>query len=100
MIYTYICPNGHEVDARGGVSDVSRSCRCGAVSRRRAFNHVAIVGETVPIEQRQGVRDFMEATREVDYHYTKAESEGMPVKRPNLYKEAKKKARAMGAQIR
>ena len=100
MIYTYICPNGHEVDARGGVSDVSRPCRCGAVSRRREFNHVAIVGETVMKEQKYHLSDFTEASAEVDYHYTKAENEGMPVKRPNLYKKAKAKARAMGAQIR
>lgn len=75
------------------MDDSTSPCsRCNRVAERRGFNLVSIVGETAVKEQRQGVRDYIEASGEVDYHYTKAENEGMPVKRPNLWKQAKKKA--------
>lgn len=99
--YVYRCASGHETEKRGGLEETSAPCSiCGKSAQRRGFNHVAIVGETVPREQRQDVRNFQEASAEVDYHYTKAETEGMPVKRPNLWKQAKKKAKAQGAQLR
>lgn len=100
MIYTYVCPQGHEVDARGGVADVSRPCECGKAARRREFYLPAIVGATVMKEQKYRVSEFQEAAMEVDYAYTKAESDGMPVKRPDLWGAAKKKAKAQGVQLR
>ena len=41
--------------------------------------------------QSYGVANFEEASAEVDYHYSKAENNGDPVKRPNLWKQGKKK---------
>lgn len=92
MYYEYVCKCGRVATKRGGPSDVTAPCSCGETSRRREFNHVAIVGETVMKAQSYGTADFVEASAEVDYHYTKAENEGMPIKRPNLWKTAKKKA--------
>ena len=99
-IYDLICESGHVTTKRGGYDLVSAPCACGATARRRPFNHVAIVGETVMKAQSYGVANFEEASAEVDYHYSKAENNGDPVKRPNLWKQGKKKAKAMGAKIR
>ena len=91
--YEYVCARNHVTERRGGVDDVHAPCSvCDAPAQRRTFNLAYVVGTTTPIEQRQEVRDFQEASHEVDYHYSKAENEGMPVKRPNLWKQAKKKA--------
>ena len=91
MIYTYVCPNGHEIDRRGGVADVTLPCACGCIGTRKPFNRIAIKGETVA-KAPYSVSEFVEASAEVDYHYTKAENDGMPVKRPDLWGQAKKKA--------
>lgn len=99
MIYEYECPSGHVEVKRGGVDDSTSPCHCAQIGRRKEFNLAAIVGATVMKEQKYRVSEFLEAGMEVDYHYTKAENEGMPVKRPNLYKKAKAKAKAMGAPI-
>jgi hypothetical protein len=47
-------------------------------------------------ESRSDVRSFQEASMEVDHAYTKAENKGMPVKRPNLFKQAKAAAKKKG----
>ena len=93
MWYEYTCPEGHVTEKKGGVGDVHTSCSaCNRMARRREFNLAALVGTTVPKIQRREVADFKEASEEVDYHYTKAEEKGMPVKRPDLWGQAKKKA--------
>ena len=99
-LYEYVCDNAHVTERRGGFEEVSAPCACGLTSRRREFNLAAIVGATVMKEQKYRVSEFQEASAEIDYHYTKAENNGMPVKRPDLYGEAKKRARAQGAQVR
>jgi hypothetical protein len=101
VIYVYVCEDGHETEKKAGLSDVQARCSvCGKSAPRRPFNLVSIVGETVPIEQRQEVRDFQEASQEIDYHYTKAENDGMPVKRPDLWGKAKREARKRDPKVR
>jgi len=90
--YEYTCPRGHVTERRGGVADAALPCSCGEMAQRRPFNHAAIVGATVAKDERRRTADFVEASAEVDYHYTKAENEGMSVKRPDLWGIAKKKA--------
>jgi len=73
------------------VGDVRASCsRCNRLAERRGFNFVSIGTK----EKKYRVSEFVEASQEVDYAYTKAENEGMTVKRPNLYKQALARARA------
>lgn len=99
-MYQYTCPSGHVSERRGGLDESSAPCFCGLTAQRKGFNHVAVIGVSVVKEERQGVADYVEASHEVDYHYTKAENEGMPVKRPNLWKQAMKEAKKKGATCR
>ena len=101
MWYEYTCPNGHVTEKRGGVADATSPCpRCDGVAERRQFNLVPILGSTVMKEQKYRVSEFMEASQEINYGYAKAENEGMPVKRPDLWGQAKAKARKQGAKLR
>ena len=90
-LYEYVCPLGHTTEKIGGLEATSAPCLCGERAYRVEVNHFAMVGPVK--EARSDVRNFQEASAEVDYHYTKAENEGMPVKRPNLWKQAKQKVR-------
>lgn len=101
MIYEYTCPEGHVTEKRGGVADATSPCSaCNRLARRREFNLPALVGATVMKEQKFRVSEFQEAAAEVDYHYTKAENKGMPVKRPDLWGAAKREARKRGVKVR
>lgn len=91
-LYQYVCPSGHTAERIRGFSERRTPCACGQMSVRAEVNRFAIVGSEPYKETRADVRGFQEASMEVDYHYTKAEDKGMPVKRPNLWKEAKKRA--------
>ena len=97
MLYDYVCPSGHVTEKRGGVSDIHTPCsQCNRLSQRRGFNLVSIGTK----EKKYRVSEFMEASQEVDYHHTRAENDGMPVKRPNLYKEGLREAKRRGAKVR
>ncbi len=76
-------------------------CKCGEAAKRSEVNHVGFSGfAATPRDQqnyRQSFREFKEASEEVDYHYTRAENNGDPVKSPNLFQEGLKQAKAMGA---
>lgn len=101
MWYVYTCPDGHVTERRGSVGDAHTPCsRCNRLAKRREFNLPVLVGATVAKEQTYRVSEFQEASAEVDYHYTKAENAGMPVKRPDLWGIAKKEARKRGAEVR
>ena len=83
------------------MADATSPCSaCNRLARRREFNLPVLVGATVMKEQKYRVSEFVEASQEVDYHYTKAENEGMPVKRPDLWGQAKQEARRRGAKVR
>ena len=100
-LYEYHCPDcGASFDYRARYEDETWPCACGAVATRNPVNLTAIVGATVMRPTKYRVSEFQEASAEVDYAYTKAESEGQPVKRPDLWKAAKKEARKRGAPIR
>jgi hypothetical protein len=73
--FLFRCPNGHENELLRHRDTVEVPCACGEFA------------------------DFKEASAEVDYHYTKAEDSGMPVKRPNLFQTGLAKARKMGVKI-
>ena len=98
--YEYRCPAGHVFEKRGGYEDAVAACACGEAASRNPVNLTAIVGATVMKPTKYRVSEFQEASAEVDYAYTKAESEGQPVKRPDLWNAAKKEARKRGAPIR
>ena len=101
MWYEYTCPEGHVTEKKGGVEDIHTPCSgCNRKARRRVFNLASIVGGTVMKEQKYRVSEFMEASQEVDYYHTKAENKGMPVKRPDLWKQAQREARRRGAKVR
>lgn len=100
MIYEYVCDEGHVTTKRGGPDDRSAPCACGLKGERRPFYLTAIVGETVMKEQKYRVSEFQEASAEVDYAYSQAEKDGVPVKRPDYYKIAKQRAAARGAKLR
>jgi hypothetical protein len=71
-------------------------CGCGDLALRQSVYHFN-VGEYEGVkESRSDVRSFQEASMEVDHAYTKAENKGMPVKRPNLFKQAKAAAKKKG----
>ncbi len=93
-LYQYTCLRGHITEKLGGLEETSALCLCGDLAFRQAVNHFAIVGSEPIKETRSDVRSFQEASAEVDYHYTKAENDGMPVKRSNLWKQAKRKGGA------
>jgi len=100
--FLFRCPNGHESELLRHRDTVEVACACGAAARRAEVNHVAVTGfAETPRDQRNYRRefaDFKEASAEVDYHYTKAEDSGMPVKRPNLFRAGLAKAEKMGAR--
>ena len=91
-LYRYVCPSGHTAERIRGFSERRTPCACGQMSVRSEVNHFAVVGSEPFKESRADVRCFQEASMEVDHAYTKAEDKGMPVKRPNLWKKAKKNA--------
>ena len=98
MWYEYRCPDGHVTEKKGGVDDVHAPCSaCNRQARRREFNLPVIVGEMR--EQKYRVSEFLEASQEVDYLFTRAENEGVAVKRPNLYKAGLREARRRGAKL-
>ena len=74
--YEYECPSGHLTERRGGVEDSHTPCPdCSQQAKRREFNLAALVGATVMKAQKYRVSEYIEASQEVDYHYTKAENE-------------------------
>jgi len=95
--FLFRCPKGHESELLRHRDTVEVACACGAAARRAEINRIAVVGfaETPRGEEnyRREFADFREASAEVDYHYTKAEDSGMPVKRPNLFQMGLAKAR-------
>lgn len=96
-LYDYVCPSGHATEKIGGLSEKVAPCFCGLNAYRSEVNQFTF-GEYEPVkETRSDVRSFQEASAEVDYHYTKAEmQEGQKVARPNLYRQAKRDAKAKG----
>ena len=97
MIYEYRCPRGHVTTKRGGLDDASSPCGCGLTVQRKPFNLASIRGDTVA--GTYSVSEFMEATQEVDYHYAKAQADGMPVRRPDPWAIAKREARKRNPKI-
>lgn len=100
MLYSYTCPSGHVFERIGGLDASSAPCSCGLTAGRAEVNHFAVVGASIANTERQRVADYVESSTEVDYHYTKAENNGVPVKRPNLYQAAMKQAQKMGAPVK
>ena len=98
-LYQYVCPSGHTTERIRGLEESTAPCLCGQEARRSEVNHFAISTPEPYKEERGGVRDFVEASQEVDYHYTKAENNGVPVKRPNLYQRGLSRAKKMGAKV-
>jgi hypothetical protein len=102
--FLFRCPHGHENELLRHRDTVEVACGCGATARRAEVNRIAVTGfaETPRGQEnyRREFADFKEASAEVDYAYTKAESDGMPVRRPNLYKAGLRKAQREGAKIR
>lgn len=99
--YEYRCAAGHAFDKRSSSYDEALTvCACGEPARRAEFYLPNIVGETVMKPTKYRVSEFQEAHAEVDYHYDRAEKEGMPVQRPNLWQAAKQEARRRGAPIK
>ena len=91
-IYDFRCAQGHLTERRAGIDVTSLLCRCGDLALRQSVYRFS-VGEPEGFkESRADVRSFQEASMEVDHAYTKAEDKGMPVKRPNLWKKAKRNA--------
>ena len=101
--FLFRCPNGHESDLLRHRDTVEVPCACGATARRAEVNRIAVVGfAEIPRGEenyRREFADFREASAEVDYHYTKAEDAGTPIKRPNLFQAGLAKARKMGVKI-
>jgi len=92
-LYQYVCPSGHTTERIRGLEESTAPCLCGLTASRAEVNLFAVVGAEPVKETRSDVRSFQEASAEVDYHYTKAENKGMPVKRPNLWEKAKQRRR-------
>lgn len=104
--YDYRCDRGHVTESRQGYDVTFIPCRCGLpAARLGVYRDQYMNAETGPklnIKQpaasRQRVRDFREASQEIDHAYSKIDDPN--VKAPNYYKEGLKKARKRGAKVR
>ncbi len=113
-IYWYSCASGHTSEELRGYEETSIPCPCGRTAHREAVYPVYAITETggssLPSRLRDRVMtrngkwrlgEFQEAQEEVHYAYDKVErQEGVKVKRPNLYKTARRQAKRMGAKVK
>ncbi len=97
-LFTYICTAGHSHDALGQVR--SPSCRpcpeCGGQAERQQFYANTVIGETrTPLdEKRYDIKEFEEASAEVEYAHEKAQNEaGRELKTPSMWNESKRRAK-------
>ena len=99
-LYTYTCPSGHSHDAIGALASASqRQCpECDQEAERESLYRVALVGEArVPPDQRQhSLKDFKEATAELEHDFNKAQnSAGQELQPPSYWKESQRQAREL-----
>ena len=96
-LYEYVCSLGHTMERIGGLSDSTAPCSlCPEIAHRLEVNHVSIGTK----EKKYRVSDFVEASSEIEHTFASAEQrEGVPVKRPNLYKAGLKEANRRGAKV-
>jgi len=95
-LYEYACPAGHVTELRRPVSVSTQACSCGRPSVRKSVYRV----QAAYPEQTFAGRDFIEASAEIEDRRASLEKyEGVPVKGPDLYKQALRKAnRIMASQ--
>ena len=99
-LYIFHCPE-HEIERLASRTTTAILCpHCGKTAVRQEVNHIGVTGfAAVPRDQksyRQSFKEFKEASAEVDYHYSKAEANGDPVKSPNLFQAGLAQARKQG----
>lgn len=112
-LYDFNCEAcGTVTETRQGFETASIPCRCGAIAQRvGVYREQFIQAETGPVGGKKNeippsdirlgreVSEFQEASKEVAYHYDKAETEGVTVKRPNLFKRGMREARKKNPKI-
>lgn len=76
-------------------------CACGQSAERQSVNRVAATGlapvPSIEKNYRREFADYREASQEVDYHYTRAETNGDPVKAPDLFTAGVQRAKELTA---
>jgi len=109
-LYDYECSNEHVTEDRQGYDVTVILCpSCGDSAFRHAvYLEQYMQAETGPrggqrgaptprdqVDYRKDYQEFQEASQEVEHAYTKAEEEtGAPIKRPDLWQQAKERSRA------
>ncbi len=108
--YNFTCRDGHTVEKRAGIScDLIPCPICGLPAQREAvYQDQAVFTETgakftrraeVPRDERRHDKDFkrfQEASQELDYtHKKNEETVGHELPSKSLWKQAKKRARAI-----
>ena len=94
-LYTFSCPSGHEHDALGAVATPSRLCpECAAPAQRQSIYGPTLVGAVrVPAGQKEvGLKDYNEATAELEYAESRAKSGGNPAPTTSLWNQAARQA--------
>ena len=103
-LYTYVCQDGHEIEALRSIDTVVAACFCGHEAQRQAANRVSVIGKAdVPREQRnyrQSYGEYREALADVAYENEEHRKNGEQVSEPDYYEVAKAKAASKGAKIR
>lgn len=105
-LYDFRCECGEVTEARRGIGVGEIRCpACGGEAKRSAVNRVSIACEGLPTkagiiahERRYNVSEFQEASHEIAYeHEQQEQQEGRKIPQPNLYKAAKRRAKALMA---
>ena len=97
-LYNYACPVCGVFEQRGRMSDAEVECACGQQATRLSVYHFGIGGVPPP---RYRVSEFQEAAQEANYYHGRMEeTKGEFMPRVDAVKEAKRKARSLGAKVK
>lgn len=97
-VYDFECTQGHITESRQGRETETISCPCGGLARRLSVYRFNLGGGLQP---KYRVSEFQEASQEANYYHDRMENlKGEPIPRIDAVREAKRKVRSMGAQVR
>ena len=96
--YDFRCPDGHVTESLQAMGVGSIPCACGQEAVRLSVYRFNLGGGLQP---KYRVSEYQEAASEANYYHGRMEETKGEIIRPrDLVKEAKQKARSMGARVK
>ena len=97
-IFDYVCPVGQVTESRQNRDVGSIPCSCGEKAEKLSVYRFNLGGGLQP---KYHVSEYQEAASEANYYHGRMEETKGEIIRPrDLVKEAKQKARIMGARVK